>query len=66
MSNEGPAPTAEDKARYEAAKKELMKALFTKRSIDKQLVGFLVTLTLPPGLELPSGRSHILRLRYSI
>ena len=66
MSNEGPVHTAEDKARYEAAKKELMKALFTKRNIDKQLVGFLVASTLPPRLESPFGRSHILRLRSSI
>jgi len=32
------APTADDKARYEALKKELMQALPKKRAIDKQLV----------------------------
>jgi len=37
MATEGPAPSAEDKARYEAAKKELIMALTKKRAIDKQL-----------------------------
>jgi hypothetical protein len=35
MSNE---PTPEDKARYEAIRKELMQALPKKRAVDKQLV----------------------------
>ena len=35
MSNE---PTAEDRARYETIRKELMQALPKKRAIDKQLV----------------------------
>jgi chromatin modification-related protein EAF6 len=32
------APTAEDKAKYDAAKKDLMQALARKRAADKQLV----------------------------
>jgi chromatin modification-related protein EAF6 len=35
MSNE---PTPEDKARYEAIRKELLQALPKKRAVDKQLV----------------------------
>jgi len=35
MSNE---PTLEDKARYDAIRKELMQALPKKRAVDKQLV----------------------------
>jgi hypothetical protein len=35
MSNE---PSAEDRARYEAIRKELMQALPKKRAVDKQLV----------------------------
>jgi len=41
MSNDATAasePTAEDKARYETLKKELLQALPAKRAIDKQLV----------------------------
>lgn len=38
MSNEAPAPTPEDKSRYDAAKKELMQALAKKRMVDKTLV----------------------------
>ena len=37
MSNE---PTAEDRARYETIRKELMQALPKKRAIDKQLVSY--------------------------
>ena len=36
MSND--APSAEDKAKYDAAKKELLHALAKKRALDKQLV----------------------------
>jgi len=35
---ESSAPTAEDRARYETLKKELMQALPRKRAVDKQLV----------------------------
>ena len=38
MSNDQPAPTAEDKSRYDAAKKELLQALAKKRMVDKSLV----------------------------
>ena len=31
-------PTAEEKAKYDAAKKELLQALSKKRNLDKQLV----------------------------
>jgi chromatin modification-related protein EAF6 len=41
MSNE---PSAEDKARYEAIRKELMQALPKKRAVDKQLVCLLYLL----------------------
>ncbi|THH20088.1 hypothetical protein EW146_g1203 [Bondarzewia mesenterica] len=37
MSNDGPAPSPDDKTRYDAAKKELIQALFRKRAVDKQL-----------------------------
>jgi chromatin modification-related protein EAF6 len=37
MSNPSGGPTAEDKARYEALKLELMQALPMKRAVDKQL-----------------------------
>lgn len=37
MSTEAPAPTPEDKSRYDAAKKELLQALAKKRMVDKQL-----------------------------
>lgn len=33
-----PAPTPDDKARYDAAKKDLMHALAKKRVVDKHLV----------------------------
>ena len=39
MSND--APSAEDKAKYDAAKKELLQALAKKRNLDKQLVRLL-------------------------
>jgi hypothetical protein len=35
-------PTAEDKARYETSKKELLQALSAKRATDKQLVCFFL------------------------
>lgn len=35
---EGPTPTAEEKTRIMAAKKELVQALMKKRALDKQLV----------------------------
>lgn len=38
MASEGPVPTPEDKARYDAAKEELVKALTKKRDADKRLV----------------------------
>lgn len=38
MSNEAPAPTPEDKSKYDAIKKELLQALAKKRMVDKQLV----------------------------
>ena len=37
MSTDAP-PTAEEKAKYDAAKKELLQALSKKRNLDKQLV----------------------------
>lgn len=37
------APSLDDKARYEALKKELIQALPKKRAIDKQLVRSLST-----------------------
>ncbi|KIP05182.1 hypothetical protein PHLGIDRAFT_108601 [Phlebiopsis gigantea 11061_1 CR5-6] len=37
MSNEAPTPTPEDKAKYDAAKKELLHALTRKRNADKNL-----------------------------
>lgn len=37
-ATEGPTPTAEEKTRIIAAKKELMQALMKKRALDKQLV----------------------------
>lgn len=37
MSTEAPI-SAEDKARYDTAKKELIQALTKKRTVDKQLV----------------------------
>ncbi len=36
MSND--TPSAEDKTKYDAAKKELLQALAKKRNLDKQLV----------------------------
>ncbi|KAI0697882.1 NuA4-domain-containing protein [Cytidiella melzeri] len=41
MSSDG-APTAEDKAKYDAAKKDLMHALAKKRAADKQLAALEV------------------------
>lgn len=41
MASEGPAPTADDKARYAQAKKDLIQALSKKRNLDKQLVCFI-------------------------
>lgn len=38
MSNDAAVPTAEDKARYEQLKKDLMQALHKKRAADKALV----------------------------
>lgn len=38
MADVAPAPSADDKARYEALKNDLMKALPKKRKADKQLV----------------------------
>ena len=38
MSNDIAVPTAEDKSRYDAAKKELLQALAKKRMVDKSLV----------------------------
>lgn len=38
-----PAPSAEDRSRYEAIKKELISALPKKRAIDKQLVCKLIS-----------------------
>ncbi len=38
MSTEPIAPSAEDKARYDAARKELVAALSKKRAVDKSLV----------------------------
>ncbi|KZT11904.1 NuA4-domain-containing protein [Laetiporus sulphureus 93-53] len=38
----GDAPTPEDKARYDAARKELMQALTKRRNIDKQLAALEV------------------------
>ena len=37
-ATEGPTPTAEEKTRIMAAKKELIQALMKKRALDKQLV----------------------------
>ena len=44
MSND--TPSAEDKAKYDTAKKELLHALAKKRALDKQLVGPLPRVTL--------------------
>lgn len=41
-TTEVPAPTAEDKARYDAAKDEVLKALAKKREADKKLVSALI------------------------
>lgn len=41
MSESAPAPSAEDRSRYETLKKELMQALPKKRINDKQLVRYL-------------------------
>jgi len=40
MSGDGNGPTVEDRARYDALKKELMQALPSKRAVDKHLVRF--------------------------
>jgi hypothetical protein len=37
-ATEGPTPTAEEKTRIVAAKKELIQALVKRRALDKQLV----------------------------
>jgi hypothetical protein len=38
MAAEEPQPSADDKARYAAAKKDLIAAIANKRNLDKQLV----------------------------
>lgn len=38
MSTDASGPSADDKARYEAAKKELAQAISKKRLVDRQLV----------------------------
>ena len=38
MSND--TPSAEDKSKYDAAKKELLQSLAKKRNLDKQLVRY--------------------------
>ena len=47
MSESAPAPSAEDRSRYETLKKELMQALPKKRINDKQLVCHLRPILLP-------------------
>lgn len=47
MSESAPAPSAEDRSRYETLKKELMQALPKKRTNDKQLVRHLHPILLP-------------------
>jgi hypothetical protein len=39
-AEEGPTPTAEEKASIMTAKKELIQALMKRRALDKQLVRF--------------------------
>ena len=46
MATEVAAPTAEDKARYDAAKEEVVKALAKKREADKRLVRSIFSLLL--------------------
>jgi hypothetical protein len=47
----GDVPSLDDKARYEALKKELLQALPKKRAIDKQLVRLLTNLLLSAPLN---------------
>ena len=47
MSESAPAPSADDRSRYETLKKELMQALIKKRIQDKNLVRHLHRILLP-------------------
>ncbi|TCD61616.1 hypothetical protein EIP91_008160 [Steccherinum ochraceum] len=52
MASEAAAPSAEDKARYDAAKEELIKALAKKREADKRLAQLEVQLYTMEGTYL--------------
>ncbi|KAI0043176.1 NuA4-domain-containing protein [Auriscalpium vulgare] len=58
MSNESPAPSPEDKARYMSAKKELMQALARKRALDKQLAQLEVQIYNLEGTYLTETAAH--------
>jgi len=59
MANEGPGPGADDKARYEALKKELMQALPKKRAVDKQLAQIEVQIYNLEGQYLTETATHM-------
>ncbi|KAI0056089.1 NuA4-domain-containing protein [Artomyces pyxidatus] len=58
MSTDGPAPSPEDKARYLAAKKELIQALTKKRALDKQLAQVEVQIYNTEGSYLLDSSAH--------
>ncbi|KII90951.1 hypothetical protein PLICRDRAFT_106074 [Plicaturopsis crispa FD-325 SS-3] len=58
MSSASQLPTAEDKARYEAIKKDLMQALPKKRAIDKQLAQLEVQIYNIEGQYLTDTAAH--------
>jgi hypothetical protein len=59
MSNE---PSAEDKARYETIRKELMQALPKKRAVDKQLVSLV---SIPIYSNSDTFDRHTLKFKYT-
>ncbi|KAH8104695.1 histone acetyltransferase subunit NuA4-domain-containing protein [Cristinia sonorae] len=58
MATEGPEPTAEDKARYNAARDELIKAIAKKRDADKRLAQLEVQLHSLEGAYLVETSAH--------
>ena len=58
MSESAPAPSAEDRSRYETLKKELMQALPKKRINDKQLVGIFTQSFIQAKLSFNRPRSN--------
>ncbi|EKM51878.1 uncharacterized protein PHACADRAFT_102818 [Phanerochaete carnosa HHB-10118-sp] len=58
MSNDTPTPTAEDKSRYDAAKKELLQALAKKRMVDKSLAQLEVQIYNLEGSYLTETAMH--------